>query len=172
MIKINKKYFITPLFLFILMTLFGYSSEEKPELIITNAQIASGINEKLMPVEIIDIFPAETSKVYCWFEWKNAEINTSITTKWYYITDNIHILDYAFSIPRKEGTGSVSLSMPEGKKLPVGEYKLEFKKDETTLKTIAFNVKEITAEPLQPTPPAAPVHSEENQQQHSTEDIH
>lgn len=128
------------LFLFIALVLFGCSLEKKPKLKITDAKIAHGIDEKLMPIEITNVFSEGTNKVYCWFEWKNAQVNTPITAKWYYVTDNIHILDYIFSIPRKDGTGSVSLSMPEGKTLPQGEYKLDLNKEKRTLKTLNFTV--------------------------------
>ncbi|MFH1441691.1 MAG: hypothetical protein ABIH18_06625 [Candidatus Omnitrophota bacterium] len=136
----SRKFYGIILFLFITLVLFGCSLEKKPKLEITNAKIAAGIDEKLMPVKITDIFPQGTEKVYCWFEWKNAKINTPIAAKWYYVTDNIHILDYTFTIPRKKGTGSVSLSMPEGKTLPAGEYKLDLNKDKFTLKTLTFTI--------------------------------
>lgn len=92
---------------------------------ITDAKMASSINEKLLPEKITDVFPSGTQTVFCWFQWKNAEVNTPIRARWHFSTDDIHILDYDFVMPRKNGSGSVSLSMPEGKILPAGSYKVE-----------------------------------------------
>ncbi|MDD5085078.1 MAG: hypothetical protein PHE61_03425 [Candidatus Omnitrophica bacterium] len=107
---------------------------------ITDAKTATGVNESLMPIQVTSLFPKQTSKVCCWFQWKNAKIDTKIVAKWYYTTDNIHILDYNFSIPRREGSGSVSLSMPEGKTLPVGSYQVTLNIGRRTIKALNFRI--------------------------------
>lgn len=109
-------------------------------LVITEARMVTAVNEKLMPVEIKDVFPEWTQKVSCWFQWKNAKVNTAITAKWYYITDNIDILNYAFALPRAEGSGSVALSMPDGKKLPSGSYRVDLAASKDILKSLTFKV--------------------------------
>jgi hypothetical protein len=56
------------------------------------------------------------------------------------VTENIPILDYTFMIPRKNGTGSVSLEMPQGKTLPEGTYHVELLLKTKKLKSLAFKV--------------------------------
>ena len=109
---------------------------------VISAKMAKGINEKYMPVDVANIFPEGTTKVYCWFSWRDAEKNMEILAKWHYITDDIPIVEYSFAIPRKEGVGSVSLSMPEGKVLPPGLYRVELRYNNKTLKTLTFKVAE------------------------------
>jgi len=107
---------------------------------ITVAKIVTAVDEKLMPINVTDVFPAGTPKIFCWFQWRNAEVNTTITAKWYFVTDNVHILDYTFTIPRKEGFGSVSLAMPEGKNLPSGSYRVDLMSGKRLLKSLTFKV--------------------------------
>ncbi|MCX5698414.1 MAG: hypothetical protein NTX01_01805 [Candidatus Omnitrophica bacterium] len=107
---------------------------------ITNTKIASGIDEKLMPIRATNIFPSGTTKVFCWLEWEKAKIGTKIVARWHFVTDNIHILDYEFTIPRKEGFGSVALAMPEKEKLPEGLYKIDLTIGKTVLKSLTFKV--------------------------------
>jgi hypothetical protein len=107
---------------------------------ITNVKTAAGIDEKLMPVQVTSVFPAGTKNVFCWFQWKNAKVGTKIAARWHFVTDNIHILDYAFTIPRREGSGGVSLSMPEGKTLPAGVYRVDLMLGDYRLRTLTFKV--------------------------------
>lgn len=107
---------------------------------ITDAKMSLGIDDKLMPVQATGLFPKGTSKIFCWFQWKNAEINIPIIAKWHYVTDNIPVLVYTFKIPRKEGNGSVSLTMPEDKPLPSGEYKIDLTVNNAVLKSLVFRI--------------------------------
>ena len=107
---------------------------------IVDAKTVTAVDEKLMPVRIVDTFPKDTSKVVCWFQWKNAKVNIQIMAKWHYITDDIHILDYPFYIPKKAGTGSVALSAPEGKNLPAGEYRVQLVAGGYVFKTANFKI--------------------------------
>lgn len=132
-----------PLLLIITTTFLSTCNVSRSDKIqITNAKIATGVDDNLMPVKITSVFPKGTTDVFCWLRWKNAQINTSLIASWHYVTDDIHILDYTFTIPRKEGTGSVSLIMPRGKNLPSGDYKLTLKVDNCVLKTLTFKVTE------------------------------
>ncbi len=124
-------------FLFVTFGLVGCANNP---ITITDAKIATGINEKLMPISVTDAFPSGTKTVFCWFQWKGAQIGTKITAGWYFITDDIHVLDYEFVIPRKEGFGSVSLSMPEEKTLPAGSYKVDLLVNTRKLKSLTFKV--------------------------------
>ena len=107
---------------------------------ITDAKIVTAIDEKLMPVQVTDRFPKNTAKIVCWFQWKDAKIDTQVIAKWHYITDDIHILDYSFIIPKKEGTGSIVLAMPDGKNLPSGEYKVDLILGKRVLKRLIFRI--------------------------------
>lgn len=110
------------------------------DITITDAKIATGVDENLMPVKATDLFLKGTSKVSCWFQWRNAKINTQVLAKWHYVTDDVHILDYNFNIPKKDGMGSVALSMPEGKTLPAGSYKVGLYSGKKLLKSLNFKM--------------------------------
>lgn len=127
----------------LLMFLFlaGCSLQKSGQIQIADAKMAMGVDEKLMPQKVTGEFPSGTTKVFCWLAWKNATVNTPVIAKWHYITDDVHILDYTINIPRKEGTGSISLVMPEGKPLPAGQYKVELFSAKRLLKTMTFNVR-------------------------------
>lgn len=128
---------------FILLTAFILSScclSPTTTINITDTKTASGIDEKLMPIGATNVFPEGTQKVFCCFQWKDTEVNTTVIARWYFVTDNIHILDYNFSIPRKQGSGSVSLTMPEGKKLPTGQYRVDLNFGKQTLKSNTFKI--------------------------------
>jgi hypothetical protein len=107
---------------------------------LTDASIATAVDENLMPVKITDTFPSGTSKVSCWIKWRDAKINTMINARWHYLTDDIHILDYPFSIPKKEGSGGLALSMPDGKNLPKGSYKVDLLAGDRLLRSLKFTV--------------------------------
>lgn len=109
---------------------------------IVDAATAKGISDKLKPVGITSVFPAGTSAVNCWFLWNNAKPNTSLLASWRYVTDDVHILDYTFDIPRKSGSGGISLTMPAGKELPAGQYRVDLKKDKRVLRSLNFKVLE------------------------------
>jgi len=107
---------------------------------LTTAKIVTGVDDKLMPVQAINIFPKGSSKVVCWFEWRDAKVNTQIMAKWHYVTDDIHILDYPFTVPNKQGSGSVALTSPEGKSLPMGQYKVDLLAGNRILKSLTFKI--------------------------------
>lgn len=110
------------------------------EVRIVDAKMATALDEKLMPVKAADNFPRGTSQVYCWLQWKNSKPKIEVTARWYYVTDDIHILDYKFKIPRKQGSGGVLLSMPKGKVFPEGEYRVDLVRGWHLLKTLTFKV--------------------------------
>ena len=107
---------------------------------LVDAKIATAVDENLMPLKVTDNFPKGTAKVSCWIKWRDTKINTELTASWHYITDDIHVLDYSFIIPKKEGTGSIVLTMPDGKNLPSGEYKVDLLLGKRVLKRLAFRI--------------------------------
>ena len=114
-----------------------FSSEK---LKITEIKMAPAISKDLTPLKPADSFPSGTSRVFCWFKWENAEVNSQIVAKWYYTSENINILNYPFSIPRRDGSGSVLLSMPEGKTLPSGSYRIDLVVNNRILKSREFKI--------------------------------
>ena len=134
----NKKILILSLFVLFLSCACSQLGGNK--FCLTDAKIVTDVDEKLMPVKVTDVFPKGIPKVFCWFKWQNAKANMAITAKWHYLTDNIHILDYTFKIPRKDGSGGVSLAMPEGKALPSGAYRLDLAAEKHILKSLTFKV--------------------------------
>ena len=109
-----------------------------PDIRLIDAKTATAVDENLAPVKITDVFPKGTSKVSCWIKWRDAKINTQILASWHYLTDDIHILDYSFNIPKREGSGSIALAMPNGKNLPSGSYKVNLSCGSRKLKSLKF----------------------------------
>lgn len=126
--------------LFFVFSVLSACAFKAQDIIISDAKMVTAVDENLMPVRITDVFPKDTSKVSCWIRWRDSNINAQLLAKWHYITDDTHILDYLFTIPKKEGMGSVTLSMPEGKNLPVGLYKVDLVSGRRTLKSLTFKI--------------------------------
>jgi hypothetical protein len=122
------------------MALASCSLFAPEKITLTDAKIVTAVDQKLMPVKITDTFPRGTQKVSCWFAWKNSKINTQLVARWHYTTDDIHILDYDFNIPKKEGAGSVMLSMPDDKTLPPGQYRIDLALGKKILKRLTFRI--------------------------------
>jgi hypothetical protein len=118
----------------------GCNNLKSNKFILADAKIAMGIDDKFMPTEITDTLAAGTSKVFCWFQWRDAPKDTKILAHWHYVTEDLSILDYTFIIPKKSGTGSVSLEMPQGKTLPSGIYRIDLLLDNQKLKSVVFKV--------------------------------
>lgn len=107
---------------------------------IVEIKMAKSIDVNIMPVDATNVFSKGTAKVYCWFKWKDAEINSQMMAKWHYVTENINILSYPIIIPRRSGSGSVALTMPRGKVLPSGAYRIDLVLDGRRLKSCKFKV--------------------------------
>jgi len=107
---------------------------------IIDAKIAAGLDKKFMPVNIAEVFPAQTQKVICWFKWKDAKINTEITAKWRYLTSDVQVLSHIFNIPKIAGAGGVVLSMPNNKTLPSGLYEVSLIFGKRTIKSLRFRI--------------------------------
>jgi hypothetical protein len=57
------------------------------------------------------------------------------------VTDDVPIYDYNLNIPKREGIVNVVLSMPEGKNLPSGLYKVYiFSGKKRPTKTLSFEI--------------------------------
>ena len=126
-------------------TFFVYSKKEPKKeaagICITDAKMTTGLDEQLMPIQVTSVFPRGTKLVCCWFSWDNATPKMIVKASWNYTIDDILILLYDFKIPRRTGSGGISLTMPEGKVLPVGAYRLDFIANGKILKSLTFKVK-------------------------------
>ncbi len=122
-------------------TLFNSSKAAVGDVHITDAKMAVGLDDQLMPVQVTDVFPRDTKRVFCWFSWENAIPKMEIKADWNYIIDDVQILAYAFRLPRKKGSGGISLTMPTDKVLPVGSYRIDFIAKNKILKSLTFKVK-------------------------------
>jgi len=111
-------------FICILFALFAYNLNRNKNIIIREAKIVTGVDKDMAPLKVTNFFPKNTSKVSAWINWKNAKINAQVLFKWHYVTDDIPIYDYMLNIPKREGIANVILSLPEGKSLPSGSYKV------------------------------------------------
>ena len=129
----------------VLLVLFSISTAHAEAISITDIKMAHDIDGKYLPVNATKSFPSGTAKVFCWFAWKDATVDSQITVRWHYLTDDISILNYNFSIPRKQGSGGVALSMPEGKTLPPGSYQVELFFADKKISSLQFAVLEKTS---------------------------
>lgn len=110
------------------------------EIKIAEVKAAEAVDDGLMPVNVADSFPRGISSVSCWIRWRDAKINTQVTVRWSYETDDIHILDHKMIIPKRDGFGSVTLSMPEGKPLPAGKYRVDLVVKKRVIRSLEFTV--------------------------------
>jgi hypothetical protein len=108
---------------------------------ITDAKIATGLNEQLMPIQVTDVFPRDTRQVFCWFSWSDAIPKMEMKVVWNYEIDDIKVLTYDFRVPRKKGSGGISLTLPIGKVLPLGSYRVDIIAQNKVLKSLTFKVK-------------------------------
>ena len=128
------------IFLAVSLAISGCQDFSSGKLRITEIKMAPAISENIMPLKPADSFPGGTSRVFCCFKWENAEVDSQIIAKWRYISENINILDYPFTIPRRDGAGSILLSMPEGKTLPSGSYRIDLVVNNRILKSREFKI--------------------------------
>jgi len=136
---VGRRFYLAAVLLFTASILSACGLGDR-DIVITDAKTVTDVDEKLAPVRTLDSFPAGTTKVSCWIKWKDAKINTELLTKWHYVTDDIHITDHAFVVPKKDGMGSVELAMPENRSLPPGSYKVDITLGNRILKTLSFKV--------------------------------
>ena len=122
--KYKKIIILITLPVIILSALVLYNMNRHTDIIIRDAKIVTGVDKQLMPLKVTNFFPKNTAKVSAWIRWRNAKINTQISVKWYYVTEDVPIYDYTLNIPKREGIANVVLAMSEGKTLPSGSYKV------------------------------------------------
>lgn len=119
----------------------GAALASAPTVKITDIKMTHNIDEKFMPVQPSKQFPVGTTKLFCWFEWKNAEVGDALSARWAYLTDKIMILEHQVSIPRAEGRGGIALAMPGEKNFPAGLYEVRLENSaKKHLKTIKFRI--------------------------------
>ena len=117
------------------------STVANPGIEMLDAKMAIGLDDQLMPIQVTDVFPRDTRRVFCWFSWDNATPKMEMKAEWNYVVDDVHILTYDFRIPRKKGSGGISLIMPTGKVFPVGSYRIDLVSKKIVVKSLTFKVK-------------------------------
>lgn len=118
------------------------SSKESKMFRIFDAKMTLKSDENRNPTQPLRQFPAGTEKVSCSFRWENAEPRLKVKAHWYYVTEDIHILDASFKLTRRSERGVTSLTMPKGKPLPAGNYRLDFEVHHKVICSVAFSVAE------------------------------
>jgi len=108
---------------------------------ISDIKTTTGINKDFSPTEITSIFPYRSTKIYCWFKWQDSEVGTPITARWTYETDKIEVLNHTFKIPRRNGMGSIALSLPKSNPLPSGTYQVSLLHEKQILRRTSFQIK-------------------------------
>ena len=132
-----KNLFIVPL---IIILLSSCSPQKDVKIRLLDAKMASGVNDKYVPINITHVFPEGTQKAFLWFSWKAAAKDIKIIARWTYVRDNVPVLNYPFIIPREEGQGSIALTMPESKALPAGVYRVSLELEKRELTSLTFKV--------------------------------
>jgi hypothetical protein len=136
-----RKTIIILVILVILALLWILNLNRQEGIIIQEAKMVTGVDKEMAPLKVTNFFPKNTSKVSAWISWRNAKINTQLLVKWYYVTDDVPIYDYNLNIPKRDGIANVVLSMPEGKNLPSGLYKVYiFAGKKRPIKTLSFEI--------------------------------
>lgn len=108
---------------------------------ITDIKLCRNVDENRRPIEITSKFPAGTQTIEAWFAWKNAQSNREkIIAKWYYTSEDIHILDFPVTLTRRSDSGVILLKLPPGKTLPSGSYRLDIEVGGKTVKSADFTV--------------------------------
>ncbi len=124
----------------LLFASLGCARAAGDQLRITGIKTAHDIDDNFLPVHPQNKFPKSTVKVVCWFAWENARVESHLAVKWHYVTGDIPILTTDFSIPRKKGSGGVTLLMSAGKTLPPGLYEASFVFENKMVKSVRFEV--------------------------------
>ncbi len=107
---------------------------------LVDVKMAMGADENRNPVDVTNEFPAGTEKIYAAFTWENAESNLQVVARWYYTSEDIHILDSSFTLTRRSEKGVTTLTMPKGKPLPPGDYRLDFEIKGKKANSVEFKV--------------------------------
>lgn len=137
----KSKYITVSVFFLLFFALFLLNNNNTKNIIVQEAKIVTGVDNEMQPLKITSYFPKNTTKVSTWIKWQDARINTQILVKWHYITDDVPIYDYNLTVPKRNGVANVMLSMPEGKNLPSGFYKVDILSGKKQLtKTLTFEV--------------------------------
>lgn len=109
--------------------------------VITKVLLAKGIDARYQPVDVMKKFPAGTSKVYCWIEWKGAVPQDRILARWVYAANQLTIFEFPVPLPLASGSGGVALAMPGSQTFPKGKYRVDLlASDQSVLKSAKFEV--------------------------------
>lgn len=102
------------------------------------------------PIDKIDLFPSDVSKVYCSVKLVKADFNTLIKARWTYISGAAEALKgQVIANPSTKAEGreyiSFSIGLPPGKQFPTGEYSVGLFIEDKEQVTLPFKVVDPSA---------------------------
>jgi len=97
------------------------------------------------PIGGINIFPADTSRIYCSVKVSGADFSDQVKSRWIYVGGDYEGLKgktVAEAIVKVEGSEYVILSIgrPEGKDIPTGDYSVKLYVGDKELVSLPFTV--------------------------------
>ncbi|MBI4394932.1 MAG: hypothetical protein HY583_01930 [Candidatus Omnitrophica bacterium] len=127
--------------LLFLLPIFNLQAAFSESFEITNVKICLKVDRNRNPIHVTNKLPGGTQNVYAWFSWKNAPKSQTITARWHYVSEDIHILDSPVTLTRHSDQGVLILRMPEDKPLPSGMYRMDIEADGKVLNSTSFTVR-------------------------------
>jgi hypothetical protein len=102
------------------------------------------------PLDKVDIFPVDISKVYCSAKIDGADFTTNIKARWTYVNGPAEALKgKVIANPSAKAEGrqyvSFSIGMPVGKQFPTGEYAVTLFIEDNEQATLPFKVVDAAA---------------------------
>lgn len=107
---------------------------------IRDAKACQNISKTRDPIRPTKSFPSGTTKVYVWFAWENASPGLKTIARWYFDSENIHILDIPFDLTKTSDKGAVSLRLRSGKVFPPGTYHVDLEVGGKIVRSIPFTI--------------------------------
>jgi hypothetical protein len=107
---------------------------------LTDAAMASKIDADTMKaVTKTDVFKEGTTVIYATGLLRNAPEDTLVTSKWYYLTDDVDLATVDVKSTETSQYICFMLTMDNG--FPAGDYKVELYLDDKLAETLEFKVK-------------------------------
>ncbi len=117
-----------------------------PAATVTEATMCSSIDVLTnKPIDNLDTFPNDISKIFCSFKVSGAGINTALTGHWVYVSGDLPGLagkTISDSTTTAEGRDyiSFSIAMPPGKIFPNGQYDLKLLAEDKEVADLPFKI--------------------------------
>lgn len=110
---------------------------------ITEAASSLKIDGEYCPVEAMDVFPPDTSKVYVCVRFRGAPKDGKLTFRWFYTGREEYLIDTQVQkVAGPEGRAYSALVMAQGKFLPPGSYRVEIIAGDELQENVIFIVEQ------------------------------